>query len=69
LKPGGDPVGKVGTGFSSEVRKQMMESPDDFIGRVARIRAQEQFPSGAYRAPAFLALHEDYPNKPTPVTE
>jgi ATP-dependent DNA ligase len=60
LKSGGDPVGKVGTGFSADVRKQMMLTPEDFIGRVARIQAQEQFPSGAYRAPAFLALHEDY---------
>ena len=54
-------VGKVGTGFSDEDRADMFRNPDRWIGRTARIRAQEQFPSGAYRAPAFLARHEDYP--------
>lgn len=61
LKPGGSIVGEVGTGFSEEVRRQMHEHPEEFVGRIARIKAQEQFPSGAYRAPAFIALHEDYP--------
>jgi hypothetical protein len=61
LKPGGSEVGEVGTGFTEETRRQMFEHPEEFVGRVARIKAQEQFPSGAYRAPAFIALHEDYP--------
>jgi hypothetical protein len=39
----------------------MLRDPGSFIGRTARIRAQEQFPGGAYRAPSFLALHEDIP--------
>jgi hypothetical protein len=39
----------------------MLEHPEEFVGRIARIRAQEQFPSGAYRAPGLLAMHEDYP--------
>jgi len=63
LEPEGDIVGKVGTGFSEATRKQMWETPEEFKGRVARIKAQGQFPSGAYRAPAFLSLHEDYPAK------
>jgi hypothetical protein len=61
LEPEGPIVGKVGTGFTEATRKQMWESPAEFKGRVARIKAQGQFPSGAYRAPAFLGLHEDYP--------
>ena len=61
LKPGEESVGEVGSGFTQSTRGQMLQSPEDFIGRIARIRAQEQFPSGAYRAPSFLALHEDYP--------
>lgn len=61
LTPGGRLVGKVGTGFSAATRKQMWETPEEFAGRVARIKAQEQFPSGAYRAPSFIGLHEDYP--------
>ena len=55
-----DIVGKVGTGFSHEVLKDMLANPEDYIGRRAVIKAQEQFPSGAYRAPSFINLHEDY---------
>jgi hypothetical protein len=61
LSPEGPAVGRVGTGFSEELRRAMREHPEEFIGRIARIRAQEQFPSGAYRAPGLLAIHEDYP--------
>lgn len=63
LQPGGPVVGRVGTGFSDETRKDLLTNPQNYIGRVARIRSQEQFPTGAYRAPAFLALHEDYPTQ------
>jgi hypothetical protein len=59
LQPGGQPVGRVGTGFSHEMRRDMLQNPGNYLGRVARIVAQEQLPSGAYRGPAFLALHED----------
>lgn len=58
LEPDGKIVGKVGTGFSDELRKYMWEHPEEFIGRVARVKYQEKFPSGALRAPVFLALHE-----------
>ena len=63
LKPGGKTVGKVGTGFTDELRRVMHENPEDFVGRVAKVRAQEKLPSGALRAPALLSLHEDYPMK------
>ena len=57
--PGSDKVvGKVGTGFNRATLMDMLANPDKYIGRTARIRAQEQFPSGAYRAPSFIALHE-----------
>ena len=61
LTPSGELVGKVGTGFSDMTRKQMWETPDEFVGRIARIRAQSQYPSGAYRVPSFIGRHEDYP--------
>jgi hypothetical protein len=61
LKPGGERVGEVGTGLSEEMRKTMLKNPEEFIGRIARIKAQGQFPSGAYRAPSLLGMHEDYP--------
>lgn len=58
LEPEGQPVGEVGSGLSDELREQMWKSPDDYIGRIARIRAQDQHPSGAYRMPSLIALHE-----------
>jgi len=63
LEPGGPEIGLVGTGFGDETRRAMLANPEDYVGRVARVIAQEQFPSGALRAPAFLGLHEDYPGK------
>jgi hypothetical protein len=62
--PEGPVVGRVGTGFSEDVRKEMLQDPEGWLGRMARIRAQGKYPSGAYRAPAFLGLHEDYPVAP-----
>lgn len=59
--PDGPIVGRVGTGFDMSTREDMLSAPEEWVGRKARIRAQEQFPSGAYRAPVFIALHEDYP--------
>jgi len=61
--PTGPIVGKVGTGLSDELRKEMRADPQAFIGRVAKVLAQEKLPSGALRAPSLHALHEDYPLK------
>jgi hypothetical protein len=47
--------GRVGTGFSDETRRSLHES----IGRIARIRHQGRYPSGAYRAPSFIAIEEN----------
>ena len=59
LEPEGPVVGEVGTGFTREERKRMLEDPTGYIGRIARVTAQEQYPSGALRAPAYIARHED----------
>lgn len=56
-------VGRVGTGLSDELRAELHKSPQEYIGRTARIRSMGQFPSGAHRAPALIALHEDEPVK------
>jgi bifunctional non-homologous end joining protein LigD len=58
LTPDGPIVGKVGTGFDDDFRIFMWENKDDLIGRVARVKAYGQYPSGALRAPVFIALHE-----------
>ena len=63
LEPKGPKVGEVGTGFSDATRKQMWEDPESWTGRLARVRSQGQFPSGALRAPVYHGLHEDYPMK------
>lgn len=59
--PTGAVAGEVGTGLSEELRREMLADPESFIGRIAKVRAQEKFPSGALRAPSLLSLHEDYP--------
>jgi len=59
--PTGPIAGEVGTGFSDQLRQEMHQMPQDFVGRVARVLAQEKLPSGALRAPALIGLHEDMP--------
>lgn len=62
--PEGPVVGRVGTGFTEQTRKEMLEDPESWIGRIARIHSQGDFPrTGAFRAPSFVGLHEDYPMK------
>lgn len=53
LTPKGKIVGKVGTGFTQSQRRAIMRNPDQYIGRVAKVMAQQQFTSGALRAPVF----------------
>ena len=60
LDPEGPEVGRVGTGFTDEMRRAMWDDPDSYVGRVARINAMEQLPSGAWRNPSLISLHEDY---------
>jgi DNA polymerase Ligase (LigD)/Helicase conserved C-terminal domain len=63
-EPTGPIAGEVGTGLTDELRQAMFKDPESYIGRVAKVRAQEKFPSGALRAPSLLSLHEDYPAAP-----
>ena len=55
-------VGKVGTGFSFDEKKDISSNfVKNWKGRVARVQAQEQYNSGALRAPSFVCLHPDFP--------
>ena len=54
-----EPIGRVGTGFSHSMLRDMLNNPDSYIGRIARIHSQEQLPSGAFRAPGFIAMKAD----------
>jgi hypothetical protein len=64
-EPEGPIAGEVGTGFSDALRREMFANPAPYLGRVARVRAQEKLPSGALRAPALIGLHEDLPLAPS----
>jgi len=59
LTPRSEILGNVGTGMSHLLRKEMFSDPDKFIGMIAKVTAQNQFPSGALRAPAHQGFHLD----------
>lgn len=61
LKPGGPVVGRIGSGFSDETRAMLrdMDEAGELSGRVAKIKAMSQLPSGAFRMPVFIGFHED----------
>lgn len=56
-EPEGKIVGRVGTGFTQKMREEMLADPKKYLGRVARIKAQQIFESGAARAPSFYQMH------------
>ena len=51
-------AGKVGTGFDHAELKDMLQHPDKYIGRVAKVFAMEKLPSNSLRSPSFNAWHE-----------
>ena len=58
--PGSDRIiGRVGTGFDHATLRDMLANPNSYIGRMARIKSQQQYPSGAFRAPSFISFKED----------
>jgi hypothetical protein len=59
-EPNGKIIGRIGSGISDELRRDMYENPEDYIGRIAVVRAYEKFPSGALRNPVLHMIHEDY---------
>lgn len=60
LSPNGKTLGRVGTGWDHDEKTKMLQTPQDYIGRLATIYAQEQLPSGAYRSPSFKTWRVDY---------
>lgn len=62
--PEGPILGRVGSGLSDDLRRALIANPEQFLGRIARVAAQERFPSGALRAPSLvnepdlIAMHE-----------
>ncbi len=68
-EPSSDIVGKVGTGLSDEVRKDMLSNPEAYLNRIARVSANEKLPSGALRGPSYISLHDDYPTKQADIVD
>ena len=59
LTPKGPVVGTMGSGFTQAQRRRMLQHPEDYIGRVARVKAEGQFDSGALRVPVFKGYHQE----------
>ncbi len=57
-EPEGPVVGRLGTGLTDELRRELWEHPELYLGRTARVAAHDKFPSGALRVPSLIALHE-----------
>jgi hypothetical protein len=64
--PRGKVVGRVGTGLTHDLKRDMLENPGKYIGRVARVRAEAVYRDkdnpkkpGALRAPSFQDWHLD----------
>lgn len=57
LEPGGKIVGRVGTGLTLGLRKEMWDNRKDMVGRKVVVKSAEQLPSGAFRAPSFESFH------------
>ena len=61
--PDGPIVGRVGTGFSDKLRKDMFKHKRRYIGLIARVTGlgvyKRQGALGAIRAPAFIDFHPD----------
>lgn len=59
FKPTGPITGRVGSGLTDTMRKELWEKPDTYVGSVARIFAQQQLPSGALRMPVFKDMRPE----------
>lgn len=65
-EPDGPVVGKVGSGFDFKTRQDMLENPEKYVGRVAKVKSQDVYQNridssqlGALRAPSFVNWHLD----------
>lgn len=54
---GGEPVGKVGTGFDHAMKTDMLHNPEKYLGRVARVSAASLSRNKVLMKPAFEGWH------------
>ena len=57
--PKGPIVGSVGTGFDHKLLKEMLNNPDNYVGRVAKVQAEQKYESGALGKASFMEWHLD----------
>lgn len=50
---------QVGSGWSDELREQVWNNKEDFLGRVIEVRYQEVTPDGSLRFPTFKCFRND----------
>lgn len=59
--PEGNIIGRVGSGFTDQQRKDMHQNPSQYIGQLARVFSQEQLlKSKALRMPVFKDLRAEF---------
>jgi 8-oxo-dGTP pyrophosphatase MutT (NUDIX family) len=58
-EPEGPIIGKVGTGFNHDLKREMAQRPDAFIGRVAKVKALDVSKNKVLVKPSFLGWHVD----------
>jgi DNA ligase 1 len=49
----------IGSGFSDDLRDEIWENKDEFVGRMIEIRYQEVTPDGSLRFPTFVCFRND----------
>jgi hypothetical protein len=59
LGPRGPIIGRVGTGFSHAMKRDMLKNPSKYEGIKARLQVQRAPGDYAPRSPSFLAFHLD----------
>lgn len=57
--PDGEIVGAVGTGMDHRLKEDMLKNPEEYIGRVMRLKFLEKTKDGRLRNPVFISLHEE----------
>ena len=57
--PTGTIAGRVGTGFSHTLARNMLQDPSKYVGRVAKVQAETRYESGALAKPSFQEWHLD----------
>ena len=56
-EPGGNPAGRVGTGFDHNMKEDMLRNPGKYIGRAAKVKALDVSKNKVLVKPSFDGWH------------